>query len=64
MSRTNPSTRPYPQHQAIAACHGAGVRVVMITGDHVRTATSIARSIGILHPEWVIFMCLFFRWRV
>ena len=39
-----------PPPQAIAACHGAGVRVVMITGDHIRTATSIARSIGILHP--------------
>ena len=33
---------------SIAACHGAGIRVCMITGDHVKTAVSIARSIGIL----------------
>lgn len=34
--------------QSIKACHDAGIRVVMITGDHVRTATSIAQSVGIL----------------
>jgi len=33
---------------SIAACHNAGIRVCMITGDHVKTAVSIARSIGIL----------------
>lgn len=29
---------------AIAACQGAGIRVVMVTGDHAVTAASIARS--------------------
>lgn len=36
--------------EAIAACHRAGVAVVMITGDHPRTAAAIAREIGLLHP--------------
>lgn len=32
---------------AIAECHAAGIRVVMITGDHPSTAFSIAREIGL-----------------
>jgi len=32
---------------AIAACHGAGVRVVMLTGDHARTAKTIASEVGL-----------------
>ena len=33
---------------AIAACRTAGIEVKMITGDHVRTATAIARRLGLL----------------
>ncbi|MEZ4755323.1 MAG: cation-translocating P-type ATPase [Flavobacteriales bacterium] len=36
--------------QAITDCHGAGIRTVMITGDHPVTARTIARSIGLLGP--------------
>ena len=34
--------------QAIAECRGAGIRVVMITGDHPQTALSIARQAGLV----------------
>ena len=33
---------------AITECRGAGVRAIMITGDHVDTAIAIAKELGIL----------------
>ena len=35
---------------AVKACHGAGIRVKMITGDHPETALAIARQMGIAGP--------------
>ena len=39
---------PRPEAKtAIARCHAAGIRVVMITGDHPATAAAIARDLGV-----------------
>lgn len=35
---------------AIAKCHNAGIRVMMITGDHLTTAKAIATELNILKP--------------
>jgi P-type Ca2+ transporter type 2C len=39
---------------AVAECHTAGIRVVMITGDYPLTARSIARQAGFSNCEMVI----------
>ncbi|MFZ2658277.1 MAG: cation-translocating P-type ATPase [Victivallales bacterium] len=39
---------------AIEECHGAGIRVVMITGDYPGTARNIAKQIGLEHGSSII----------
>lgn len=40
--------------EAVAQCHGAGIRVKMITGDHRGTAAAIGAQIGLLNPDRVL----------
>jgi sodium/potassium-transporting ATPase subunit alpha len=35
-------------HEAVSRCHAAGVRVIMVTGDHPHTAMALAREVDVV----------------
>ena len=37
--------------EALRKCHEAGIKVIMVTGDHPRTAAAIAREIGLVKSD-------------
>ncbi len=42
---------PRPEaRQAVGHCRQAGIRVIMVTGDHPDTASAIAREVGLIPP--------------
>jgi calcium-translocating P-type ATPase len=41
---------------AIARCFTAGIRIIMVTGDHPHTALAIARQIGLVKSEQPVMM--------
>ena len=48
MSMIDPPKSNVPE--AVRLCRSAGIKVVMVTGDHPMTAAAIARQVGILSP--------------
>ncbi|MDP2793383.1 MAG: cation-transporting P-type ATPase [Sulfurisoma sp.] len=43
-------------HEAVNRCHEAGIRVIMVTGDHPHTAVALAREVGLVRtPAPAVF---------
>ncbi|CAG0920322.1 unnamed protein product [Notodromas monacha] len=48
MSMIDPPRASVPD--AVAKCRTAGIKIIMVTGDHPITATAIAKAVGIISP--------------
>lgn len=53
MSMIDPPRAAVPD--AVAKCRSAGIKVIMVTGDHPITAKAIAKSVGII-SEGTLFV--------
>ena len=53
MSMIDPPKATVPN--AVAECRSAGIKVIMVTGDHPITGQAIARQVGILSSKPVIY---------
>lgn len=42
--------------EAVRKCHAAGIKVIMVTGDHPRTAAAIALEIGLVRSDRAVVM--------
>merc|ERR1712013_739199 len=49
MSMIDPPKATVPD--AVAKCRSAGIKVIMVTGDHPITAQAIAKEVGIINPH-------------
>merc|ERR1712025_1464140 len=50
MSMIDPPRAAVPD--AVSKCRSAGIKVIMVTGDHPITAKAIAKSVGIISEAW------------
>lgn len=48
MSMIDPPRPNVPE--AVAKCRTAGVKIIMVTGDHPTTAKAVAKIVGIISP--------------
>ena len=53
MSMIDPPRAAVPD--AVSKCRSAGIKVIMVTGDHPITAKAIARGVGII-SEGAVFL--------
>ena len=49
MSMIDPPRAAVPE--AVSKCREAGIKVIMVTGDHPTTAKAIAKNVGIISPD-------------
>ena len=54
MSMIDPPRAAVPD--AVSKCRSAGIKVIMVTGDHPITAKAIARGVGIISEGAVFFL--------